>query len=71
MRKCPAVPVAFALASCHVPDLALLPEPAAAIQSEGKAIDASSVPESAAAQFAGGAPVRISRIGAVPIVDSI
>lgn len=70
-RKCPAVPVAFALASCQVPDFALLPLAAAAIQSEGSVIDARSVPESAVAQSAGAAPDRISRIADVPIVDSI
>jgi len=34
-------------------------------------MEASTVPVSAAAQLAGGDPVRISSVGAVPIVDSI
>jgi hypothetical protein len=58
-------------ASCQVPDFALEPEDAFAIQSEGRVRVARTVPEFAVAQSAGGAPVRIVRIGAVPIVVSI
>jgi hypothetical protein len=54
-----------------VPDSALAPPEAAAIQSEGNVRVARTVPELAAAQLAGAAPVLIVRIGAVPIVDSI
>jgi hypothetical protein len=45
--------VPFALVSFQVPLSAFDPPDAAAIQSEGKAISASKVPEFAAAQFAG------------------
>ncbi len=48
------MPVLSALRSCHVPDLALEPDEAAAIQSLGRFKVASVVPLSAAAQFAGG-----------------
>src|SRR5688572_19369573 len=71
MRKWAAVPVLSAEASCHVPDFAFDPDAAAAIQSDGSAIVASTVPASAAAQFAGAAPLRISRDGEAPTVDSI
>lgn len=68
MRKCAAVPVASALVSSHVPDFALDPDDAAAIQSDGRLSVASTVPLSAAAQLAGAAPVLILRIAEVPIV---
>ena len=55
-RQCPAVPVALALASCHVPESAFEPEFAAAIQSDGSVASASSVPDAAAAQFTGAEP---------------
>jgi hypothetical protein len=60
-----------ALASCQVPDFALLPLLAAASQSEGSVNVARVVPESAAAQFAGTEPVKIFKVGAVPIFVSI
>jgi hypothetical protein len=41
------------------------------MKSDGAVIVATTVPESAVAQLAGGAPVRIFRIGDVPIVVSI
>ena len=44
---------------------------AAAIQSLGSVISTKIVPVSAAATFAGGAPVRMRRIALVPIVASI
>src|SRR4051794_21113112 len=66
----PAVPAASAMVSSQVPDLALVPDDAAAIQSLGSVTVANTVPVRAAAQLAGGAPVRIFKIGAVPIVDS-
>jgi hypothetical protein len=71
MRKCAAVPVASAAASCQVPAFAFDPLDAAASQSDGKFSVASTVPESAAAQSAGAAPVRILMIADVPIVVSI
>lgn len=70
MRKCAAVPVPDA-ATDQVPDLALLPDDAAAIQSDGRAIVANSDPLSAVAQSAGADPVRIYRLALVPVVDSI
>jgi hypothetical protein len=54
-----------------VPDFALLPDDAAAIQSDGKESVASTVPLSAVATFAGAAPVRIFNTALVLIVDSI
>jgi len=48
----------------------LLPLDAAVSQSEGSVMVARSEPESAAAQFAGGESVRISIVGAVPMVVS-
>ena len=71
MRKWAAVPVASALVSCQVPDLALEPELAAAIQSDGSVIVARTVPLFDAAQLAGGAPVRLSKIGEVPTAVSM
>ena len=70
MRKCATVPVALALASDHVPDLALAPDDAAAHQSLSSVIDASSVPLLAVATVAGGPPVRRCRTAAVPMVVS-
>lgn len=70
IRKCAAVPVPDA-ATDHVPDLALLPDDAAAIQSDGRARVANSDPLSAVAQSAGAAPVRIYRFALVPMVVSI
>ena len=64
------MPVASAEVSCHVPDLALVPDEAAAIQSDGRVTVARTVPESAAAQLAGTEPVLIFIIGDVDIVDS-
>jgi hypothetical protein len=49
----------------------LTPPDAAAIQSEGKVIETRTEPLSAVAHVAGGAPVRISRVGSVPVVVSI
>jgi hypothetical protein len=69
-RKCAAVPAASALASSQVPDLAFAPLAAAAIQSDGRFKVAKTVPLSAAAQFAGGAPVLIFKIALVPITVS-
>src|SRR3569623_1386255 len=69
-RKCAAVPAASALRSSHVPLLAFVPLDAAAIQSDGSASVASTVPLSAPAQLAGAAPVRILRTALTPIVDS-
>jgi hypothetical protein len=66
MRKCPAVPLLSALKSSQVPDFDLLPELAAAIQSLGRFAVASVVPESAAAQFAGGEPLKIFITALVP-----
>ena len=58
--------------SCQGPPLiALAPFAAAASQSDGKVNVANTLPESAAAQFAGWAPVLISRVGPVLIADSI
>jgi len=71
ISKCAAVPVASALASCHVPDLAFVPPDAAAIQSLGRFSVASTVPVREAAQLAGAPPVRMRRIADVPVVDSI
>lgn len=71
MRKCAAVPEASALVSCHVPLFAFDALEALAIQSDGRLTVASTVPEFAAAQFAGAAPVLIVKIGEVPIVLSI
>jgi hypothetical protein len=51
--------------------LALLPPLAAAIQSDGQFTVARIVPLSAAAQFAGGDPVKIRITADVPIVVSI
>ena len=65
------MPVASADVSCQVPLLAFDPLEAAASQSEGKVSVASTVPESAVPQSAGAAPVRILRMGEVPIVVSI
>ena len=45
--------------------------PAAAIQSAGQVISASSVPVAAAAQFAGWAPVRICSLGDAPMLVSV
>ena len=47
------MPVAFALVSSQVPDLAFVPPDAAAIQSDGKVSSASTLPLSAVAQVAG------------------
>ena len=47
------------------------PADAAAIQSAGQVISASSVPVAAAAQFAGWAPVRICSLGDAPTVVSV
>lgn len=69
-RKCAAVPVPEA-DPLHVPLIALDPDDAAAIQSEGQLISTSNVPLSAAAQFAGGEPVLIRSLALVPIVVSI
>src|SRR5689334_1069059 len=71
MRKCPASPVPSALVSCHVPDLALLPDAAAAIQSDWRFMVASTLPLSAVATSAGGDPVRILSTADVPIAVSI
>jgi len=54
-----------------VPAIAFAPEDAAASQSDGQVIDARTVPLSAAAQFAGADPDRISKVGAVEIAVSI
>jgi hypothetical protein len=54
-----------------VPDFALLPLDAPAIQSEGNVNVASTVPLSAVATDAGAAPVRIFNTALVPMVVSI
>lgn len=64
------MPVASADVSCHVPDIALVPDEAAAIQSEGKFNVATTVPASAVAHVAGTEPVRMRMMAEVPIVDS-
>lgn len=68
--KCAAVPVLSAEVSSHVPDFALEPEDAAAIQSDGREHVARTVPELAAAQLAGAEPDLICNTGDVPIVVS-
>jgi hypothetical protein len=55
----------------HVPDFALLPDDAAAIQSDGRVSVANTVPLSDVATFAGAAPVRIFSTALVPIVVSM
>ena len=73
-QKCPAVPVASADKSCHVPEIVFAPAvgvPAAAIQSDGRLIVARTVPVRVAAQFAGTVPERISNEQEVQFVDSI
>jgi hypothetical protein len=49
-----------------VPDFAFVPPEAAAIQSLGRLAVASTVPESAAAQLAGGEPVNTFSTALVP-----
>lgn len=71
MRKCPAVPDASALLSCHVPLMLLEPEAAFAIQSAGRFSVASTVPESAVAHDAGAAPVRMRRMAEAPMAVSM
>jgi hypothetical protein len=51
--------------------MAFAPDDAAAIQSDGRLIVASTVPVRVAAQFAGTEPERISSEQDVPFVDSI
>src|SRR3972149_12061269 len=70
-RKCPAVPVASAEVSAHVPDLAFDPDAAAAIQSLGRVSVARTVPESASTMLVGGAPVLIFNTAGVLIAVSI
>src|SRR5262245_25123799 len=70
-RKCPAVPVPSALASCQDPLFAFAPEAAAAIQAEGKFNVARTDPLSAVAHDAGCDPVRILRMADTPTVDSM
>jgi hypothetical protein len=69
-RKCPTLPAATPL-PCQVPDFAFTPPADAASQSAGSAISHKSVPVSAAAQLAGGAPVRSWSFADPPVVLSI
>jgi hypothetical protein len=66
MRKYPAVPFPDALRVCHVPAKFAAPPDAAAIQVDGRLMDASRVPVEESAQVAGADPVRISKTGAEP-----
>ena len=73
MRKWPASvpePAPAPPVMVHVPSSAFAPPDAAASQSLGSVPVASSVPLSAVAGFAGGEPLRSSRVGAVPMVVS-
>lgn len=65
------MPAASAEASVHEPERAFAPEAAAASQSEGRVSVARTVPESAVAQVAGAAPVRIRISAEVLIVVSM
>ena len=54
-----------------MPEIALLPDAASAIQLLGRLISASRVPLSAVAHVAGGAPERMRRIALVPMFVSM
>ena len=70
ISKWPASPVASADESSHVPLSVSAPDDDVA-QSLGSVMAARMVPVRDAAQLAGGEPVRMRRIGAVPIVVSM
>lgn len=71
MRKWPAVPLASALESNQVPAFAFDPLDAAANQSAGNDTVARTVPLSAVAHVAGGAPENTLRIADAPVTVSM